>query len=141
MVDERRARRILQRVSNDVSFLAARATIDRDQLLADPVHLAAIKYMFITAIEGCVDVAQHVSASEGWGPPSSNADAIREIARHDVLSHELGDAVARAVGFRNVLVHGYVDVDDRLVVEQLDRLKDLVQFVSSVSRWIESQRS
>jgi uncharacterized protein YutE (UPF0331/DUF86 family) len=40
-----------------------------------------------------------------------------------------------------VLVHGYADVDDELVVAQLDRVGDLETFVSSISGWADSPGS
>jgi uncharacterized protein YutE (UPF0331/DUF86 family) len=135
VVDERRVRRLLQRVSEDLTYLRPRAASDRESIRSDPDRLAALKYVFVTAIEGCLDVAQHLCASEGWGPPATNADALRLLGRHAVISPDLAEALARAVGFRNVLVHGYADVDDRLVVAQLDRLGDLERFVAAVSRF------
>ena len=135
MVDERRVRRLLQRISEDLSYLRSRAESDREAIRRDPDRLAALKYVFVTAIEGCLDVAQHLCASEGWGPPSTNADALRLLGRHGVLPSDLADGIARAVGFRNVLVHGYAEVDDRLVVAQLDRVAELEDFVAAVSRW------
>lgn len=136
MVDERRVRRLLQRVSEDLAWLRERARGDRAALRADADRLAALKYRFVTAIEGCLNVAQHVCASEGWGPPGTNAEALRLLGRHGVLDAALAESLARAVGFRNVLVHGYVDVDDDRVVAQLDRAGDLDAFVAAVSRWI-----
>ena len=135
MVDERRIRRLLQRISEDLTYLRARAVSDRSAIRSDPDRLAALKYVFVTAIEGCLDVAQHLCASEGWGPPASNADALRLLGRHGVLALELAESLARAVGFRNLLVHGYVDVDDDVVVGQLDRVGDLERFVANVSAW------
>ncbi len=129
-----RVRRLLQRVSEDLAYLRSRASGDRAALRSDRDRLAALKYTFITAIEGCLDVAQHLCASEGWGPPESNADAMRVLGRHGVMAPDLSETLARAVGFRNVLVHGYVDVDDDLVIAQLDRVADLEAFVVAVSR-------
>ena len=81
-------------------------------------------------------MAQHLCASEGWGPPASNADAMHVLARQGVLGADLAEVLARAVGFRNVLVHGYAEVDDDLVVAQLDRVDRLEGFVAAVARWI-----
>lgn len=136
MVDERRVRRLLQRVSDDLGYLQTRAGQDRDVLLDDPDRLAALKYVFVTAIEGCLNVAQHLCASEGWGPPASNADSLRLLGGRGVLAVPLAESMARAVGFRNVLVHGYVDVDDHRVVAFLDQVGDLVAFVASVAAWM-----
>lgn len=138
VVDRRRIRRLLQRIEDDLGFLDARAQLDRQALVADAERLAALKYVFITAIEGCLDVAQHLCASEGWGPPASNADAVRLLGSRGVVEPDLAATVASAVGFRNVLVHGYVDVEDARVVEFLDRLVDLRSYVAGVAAWTEA---
>lgn len=138
MVDRRRVRRLLQRITEDLAFLAVRAGADRVRLVGDAERMAAIKYVFITAIEGCIDVAQHLCASEGWGPPTSNADAVRILGSHAVVPVPVADAVATAVGFCNLLVHGYVDIDDERVVRFLDRLGELRSFVAAVARWTEA---
>lgn len=135
MVDERRVRRLLQRVSDDLAYLGERAEDDRAAIRRSRERLAALKYVFVTAIEGCIDVSQHLCSSEGWGPPASNADAVRLLGRHGVVDAALADVVARGVGFRNVLIHGYADVDDDVVVAQLDRVEDLRRFVAAVSAW------
>lgn len=139
VVDERRVRRLLQRVTDDLAYLSERARSDRSALAGDHDRLAALKYVFVTAIGGCLEVAQHLCASEGWGPPASNPDALRLLGRHGVLDADLAEAMDRAVSFRNVLVHSYVDVDDRLVVGFLDHVTKLDGFVRSVPQWMQRQ--
>ncbi len=141
MVDERRLRRLLQAVSNELAYLHARASEDRVALRADEERLSGLKYRFVTTIEGIVNVAHHVCASEGWGPPLDNADAVRLLGRHSVLEPELARRAAQAVGFRNVLVHRYVDVDDDRVVAFLDDLDVLDRFVREATAWLASQRA
>lgn len=138
MVDARRILRILQRVKLDVDRLNERAR-DRESVRADFDRLAALKYLFVTAIEGCIDAAQHLCASEGWGRPTSNSEAVLELGRRGVLDPERAASVARAVGFRNVLVHGYIDVEDDRVVAALDRVGDLAAYVSRVAAWVAEQ--
>ncbi len=139
MVDERRLRRLLQRIEEDLVYLLRRREDDRRALVDDVDRLAALKYFLLTAIEGCLAVAQHTCSSEGWGPPSDNADAMRLLGKHGVLEQGLSSAMASAVRFRNVLVHEYVHVDDVRVVAYLDELGDLQRFVASVVTWIERQ--
>ncbi|MGH3772726.1 MAG: type VII toxin-antitoxin system HepT family RNase toxin [Pseudonocardiaceae bacterium] len=126
MVDQERLDRLLDRVASDLKVLVGYSAAAGD-LLDDPTQLAAVKYYFITAIEGCARIAHHLIASEGWRVAESNADAVRTLGAQR--------AVARAVGFRNVLVHGYVDVDDGRVRDNLQRLADLEAFVSQVAAW------
>jgi uncharacterized protein YutE (UPF0331/DUF86 family) len=118
----------------DIGFLELR----RDQGVSpgDAIVMRAVKYAFITAIEAAIDTAQHLCASEGWGPPGTNAESFVLLARHDVLSEEVAGHLADASGFRNVLVHDYVKVDDQRVVAHLDRLSDLRRFCSEVAGWL-----
>jgi uncharacterized protein YutE (UPF0331/DUF86 family) len=55
--------------------------------------------------------------------------------RTAVLPPELAARLARAVGFRNVLVHEYVDVDDDVVLARLRDPSDLAAFVPAVTAW------
>jgi uncharacterized protein YutE (UPF0331/DUF86 family) len=136
VVDRRRVALLLRRITDELYYLEARSAEDRAVLRADDERLSGLKYRFVTTIEGVVNVAQHLCASEGWGPPKDNADSLRVLARHEVLDAQLADGLAHAVGFRNLLVHQYVDVDDDRVVGYLDHLTDMSAFVASVSRWL-----
>lgn len=135
MVDELRLARLLRAVSDDLSVLAAEASADSDRR-SDPLWLRGVKYTFVTAIEACVDAAQHVCSAQGWGPPADNGDAMRVLGRHGVLDPELADRLRRAVGFRNVLVHEYVEVDDDVVLARLADHRDLAAFVAALSSMI-----
>jgi uncharacterized protein YutE (UPF0331/DUF86 family) len=134
VVDEGRVARLLRAIDERADRLAQAAATpveDRPDLWLD-----GVKYLFLTAIEGCVDVAQHICSSEGFGPPDTNAAAVRELGRRAVLDAQLADSLGRAVGFRNVLVHQYTTVDDEIVISSLDDLGQLHEFIEQVSRWM-----
>jgi uncharacterized protein YutE (UPF0331/DUF86 family) len=136
VVDEPRVLRLLARVEADVTSLASFAGRDVGGLLEDDVAVDAIKYRFITAIEGCTKVAHHLSAAEGWPPAETNADAVRRLGTEGVVPAEVAESIADAVGFRNLLVHRYAEIDDRLALSHLGRLDDLRRFTSTVARWM-----
>lgn len=135
MVDETRILRLLRAVADDLDVLQTAAAADPEQR-SGPLWLRGVKYTFITAIEACVDVAQHICASEGWGPPRDNADAFALLGRHGVLDQGLAVRMRRAAGFRNVLVHEYIKVDDEIVLAMLADPADLVQFSTEVADWL-----
>lgn len=134
MVDEERVTRLLAAITSDVNRLRILGSGDPAD---DADRMDAIKYRFVTVVEGCVGVAHHIVVAEGWGVPETNADAIRELAARGVIESTLAQSLARAAGFRNVLVHRYVDVDDDAVVANLSRLDDIDRYVGSVSAWLE----
>jgi uncharacterized protein YutE (UPF0331/DUF86 family) len=138
VVDESRVLRLLDAITRDVLALRVQADSDIGAMRTDEVWLAAMKYRFVTAIEGVARVANHLVVSEGWGAPESNADAVARLAEQSVIDGALAGRLGRAVGFRNVLVHQYVEVDDDQVVAALDDLGDLEAFVTQVARWITS---
>lgn len=140
MVDEVRVLRLLRSISDDLAVLRAEAAADPLRR-GDPLWLRGVKYTFVTAIEAGIDVAQHLCASEGWGPPRDNGDAVRLLGVHGVLPLDLADRLRRAVGFRNVLVHDYVEVDDGIVLDRLGNLVDLDDFVAAVAAWVVPPRS
>lgn len=136
MVDEGRAVHLLRRVTDDVSVLRRRGQEGGEALLSDRDRLDALKYSFITAVEGCIRVAQHIGASEGWEAPATNADAFRVLADHEVIDAALARRLGAAAGFRNLLIHQYADIDDQRVVGHLDSLGDLDAFVDAVLIWL-----
>lgn len=134
MVDEERVVRILAGITADLDRLETAAA--NLSLRDEPVRLDAVKYRFVTAIEGSSRIAHHMAASEGWGSPDSSADALRLLADHEVLHEKVATRMAGAAGFRNVLVHQYAEVDDAQVLANLERLDDLRAFVSQIASWI-----
>lgn len=136
MVDEIRVLRLLRGLADNLSVLRGEATADEARRL-DPMWLRGVKYTFITSIETCVDIAQHMCSAEGWGPPADNGDAMKTLGLHGVLSAELADSMRKAVGFRNVLVHEYVAVSDEIVTSRLNDLGDLKRFSEQIAAFVQ----
>ena len=85
MVDEDRVLRLLRSVADDTAVLQQEAGASQERR-HDPIWLRGVKYTFVTAIEACIDVARHICAAEGWGPPADNGDAVRLCGKHGVLT-------------------------------------------------------
>lgn len=135
MVDELRVARLLRSMSEDVGFLRELDNPDPD----DPILMRAIKYGFITTIEAAIDVAQHICASEGWGPPDTNSRAFELLGLHEVTTHPTSLEMAKTSGFRSVLLHDYVRVDDSRVIEHLGHLDVFDDFAAGVAAWLSAK--
>jgi len=138
VVDAVRVTRLLRSLDEGLASLSRRQGAAADDR-RDETWLLAVKYLFVTTIEACVDIAQHLCSTESLGAPSDNADAIRRIGNAGVIHETTAAAVALAVGFRNVLVHEYVDVDDRIVIERLNDHEDLHEYSRQVAQWLSRQ--
>lgn len=85
------------------------------------------------AIQATLDVASHIVSDRRLGEPRTNRELFDLLQRDGWIGDELTAALRNMAGFRNVLVHGYDDVDLRVVHDVLDtHLADLTAFVGAV---------
>lgn len=87
------------------------------------------------ACEASVDIAFRLVRLKGLGAPATNRDAFDLLAGASLIERDLADALKRMVGFRNVAVHRYTDLQVA-VVERVIRfgLDDLAAFVTVALR-------
>jgi uncharacterized protein YutE (UPF0331/DUF86 family) len=64
VVDENRVLRLLRSIADDTAVLRREAGAGQARR-EGPIWLRGVKYTFVTAIEACIDVAQHICAAEG----------------------------------------------------------------------------
>lgn len=84
-------------------------------------------------IQAMQDVASHVVSAGHLGEPASNTDLLAILAREKWIDEALSLRLKAAVGFRNILVHGYTTVDAAILKDVLqNRLTDLDDFVRSI---------
>ena len=70
-------------------------------------------------IEALLDMGNHVTADDGLGGVDWYSDVPRIFLEKGLISSELSQKWIRMIGFRNALVHGYMDVDRTIVYEVL----------------------
>jgi len=86
--------------------------------------------------QNVLDIATHIAASTGHDVPDYSA-AIDRLGDSDVLPAEFTERFRSLAGFRNVLVHGYLEVDIEVVHRLLnDDLDDFTEFARHVNRFL-----
>ena len=89
--------------------------------------------------QNALDIATHLAATAGHDVPDYGA-AIDRLADMGVLPGEFVSRFRGVAGFRNVIVHAYLDVDVAAVHRLLnDRLDDFAVFARHVSAYIDSR--
>ncbi len=137
MVDPGRLRALLDRLARELAELRRLAALAPADLLADPDRMAAVKYRFVVAIEACIDAGQHVIASEGLRAPDNFAETFSILGDGGYLEPGTVAPLQDMARFRNLLVHGYLRVDDTRVIEILrSRLEDLEAFRAQIARTV-----
>ena len=72
-------------------------------------------FNFQVAIQGCLDLADHLISDEEWGIPGSFGEAMDKLAEHGIFSFAEAELYKRMGRFRNLIVHGYARIDVREV--------------------------
>jgi uncharacterized protein YutE (UPF0331/DUF86 family) len=89
--------------------------------------------------QNVLDIATHLVASAGRDVPDY-ATAIDRLADLGVLPGEFAARIRPLAGFRNVIVHGYLDVDPEIVHRLLnERLDEFVEFARLVGRYVDDR--
>ncbi len=84
-----------------------------------------------------IDIATYIAAGEGRDVPNYTT-AIIELGRLGILPGDFAREFSSAAGFRNVLVHGYLDVDLALLHRLLnERLDDFETFAGRVEEYLQ----
>lgn len=133
MTDRALVEKKLATIVSAVSDLRRLANVD--QLRHDVREERFIEHTLQLAMQAALDVASHIVSDESLGEPQTNRHLFDLLVRAGWLDDSLAAQLSRMAGFRNVLVHGYDDVD-LAVVEDIvrHRLDDLLQFVAVVSQ-------
>jgi len=89
-----------------------------------------VEHTLQIAVQAALDVASHIVSDERLGEPRTNRELFDLLARNGWVTDEQAGVLGNMTGFRNILVHGYGDVDTSIVRDVLENhLDDLLGFV------------
>jgi len=131
-------RRHLAALRESLQVLAARRDVSLEELNADTELLWVVERGLQLCAQNTLDIATHIAASRGRDVPDY-ASAIDELGRLGVLDREFVLEFRNVAGFRNVLVHGYLDVDLDVLHRLLhERLGDFESFAVRVEAYLDN---
>jgi uncharacterized protein YutE (UPF0331/DUF86 family) len=92
-----------------------------------------IEHTLQLCIQAVQDVASHIVSDLRLGEPETNQALLTLLSGAGWVDDDTATSLRAAIGFRNVLVHGYTTVDPRIVRDVLsERLGDIEAFVRQV---------
>ena len=104
-----------------------------DEIAQDVVQQRFLLHTLQMAMQAALDAASHIVSDERLGEPAENRDVFLILGRRSWIDPDLAAALARMVGMRNRIVHGYEEVDLDKVRQALDEdLDDLLAFAGQV---------
>lgn len=113
--------------------------IDLESLSENKLTLRAVERTLQIALETCIDIGQRLIATAGFRKPDSSRGVFEVLAEEKIVPKELLPNLQKMAGFRNLLVHGYAQVDVEKVHEILKNdLEDFDRFAKAVVGYLEA---
>jgi uncharacterized protein YutE (UPF0331/DUF86 family) len=111
-----------------VALSTAGSDFKTNHLLQDAAVLNIIR-----ACEIALDLANMLIRKRRLGIPSESRESFGILMREQILEQGLGDKLQKMVGFRNLAVHRYRDLDMDIVQAVIQKnLDDLLAFAKIV---------
>jgi uncharacterized protein YutE (UPF0331/DUF86 family) len=124
-------RRCVQRIETKSPTDAATLMTDID--LQDIVALNLSR-----AVQICVDIGAHLIAGMDVPPPDTMGQTFDLLAQGGVLDRDLASRLKKAVGFRNIAVHNYENINWEIVHSIVKfHLADFSEFAKVVAMKLE----
>ena len=122
-------RRALQRVNDKCPESA--------EILAKDFDVQDIVALNLTrAVQLSVDIGSHLVACTDAPPPATMGQVFEVLTESGIIDNELADRMKKAVGFRNLAIHNYEDINWAIVYAiATQRLDDFKLFAKAVERY------
>jgi uncharacterized protein YutE (UPF0331/DUF86 family) len=140
MVDINIVSEKLKQLSERIAKVRAHSPEDPEDLADDSDTLDLVSFNLLVAVQTCLDLATHLISDEGWAPAATAREAFERLEEQGVIARETTRALRKAVGLRNIVVHGYSGVDPSQVhAAATTGLPDLERFAGELIAWVEGQ--
>jgi len=104
--------------------------LEKDFLRQDAIALNLQR-----AAELCLDMANHVVRRRKLGVPKDSRESFTLLEKASLIPAELARKLRGMIGFRNVLVHDYQEIDMAIFVDVIDNhLEDLLDYSTQLLR-------
>jgi len=96
---------------------------DINELIQDFILLNSVLHILQTSIQALIDIGTRVLSEMGVKPPSIYREIARSLKDEGFLTDDESELMAKIIGFRNILVRGYLAINLELLKEILSAKK------------------
>jgi uncharacterized protein YutE (UPF0331/DUF86 family) len=89
-------------------------------------------------VDRASDINSHVVLESGQCPPEDYTSSFIGTAEAGLITHELANKLKGSGGIRNIIVHEYMDIDDRKTYEILPMaISDYKEYIRQVDDFLD----
>ena len=109
----------------------------KQEFISDPEHYGSAERFLHLVIETVTDIGNHIIADENLGTINWYSDIPKILSNRGIINTDDKDKWIKMIGFRNTLVHEYIDVDLDIVYDILQKgLEDIEQIKKKLAKYL-----
>ncbi|EKD57041.1 MAG: hypothetical protein ACD_58C00017G0007 [uncultured bacterium] len=97
---------------------------DRKTFLSEEDTQRLIERYLQLALEAVLDISDQIIAQEGLRKPEEYKDNILILAEKNIIPKQFALDFSKSAGFRNILVHAYLEIDPKKVYQHFQEDSD-----------------
>lgn len=87
------------------------------------------------ACECAIDLAMHIVSEKKLGIPQNSRDAFEVLENNNIIDSDLAKKMKSMVGFRNIAVHNYQDVNMKIVQMIIENhIDDFNEYIYAINK-------
>jgi len=88
------------------------------------------------AIQSCIDIANRIISLIDLEKPKDYYESITILGKENILPYDFAQKFAPIAGFRNILIHEYLDIDWEEVYNNLQNIDQFYDFMDYIKKWL-----
>lgn len=133
--------RKLERLTESLDHLAQLVPMAAADLRQDAIRAAATERFICRVVELAVAINAHIASTVLERVPGDYRETFTAAAQAGAITHELAATLAPSTGLRNVIAHGYLELDyGRLAQAANEDIFGYREYVRQVSTFAQRER-
>lgn len=142
MKSEKAIRKRLTELKKNISVLRDLQAMSFAELVSSTERIWASEHGLQISIQIVLDIGNQLLADKGENDIEDYAGVIERLGAVGILPQEFSEKIKHMAGFRNLLVHEYVEVDLREVYRVLqENLPDFETFGKCIESYVAANRT
>jgi uncharacterized protein YutE (UPF0331/DUF86 family) len=112
-----------------------RAKYSYKEFKNDPVIYGSVERFLQLIIEALMDIGNHIISDQNLGQVEFYNNIPELLFNHKYINKEQRDLFLKIIGFRNILVHDYLEINSAIVYNILEKnLSDLESILKEYAK-------
>lgn len=135
MVNKEVLQKRIEKANEYMDFLQDVQKYSKQEFMQDKMVYGSIERFLHLSIETLIDIGNHIISDENLGRVDSYRDIPELLCKNEYIDKDLRELFIKVIGFRNILVHDYMELDREIVYEilknDLTDLRDILKAYGS----------